>query len=210
MTTEKNIIIWRFIQVKNNTLHLEGKDNFWLPREKYCYFCKLRSRTYFPKYIKYSGYDFITMYGIIEKGRIVSFDIPLQKIYTKPEIIHFYISYMGSSVEIFPTLGLFSHIPPISNGYYIAENFIIKYIYKRLMIFQYKESLEIESEKLYSSELKKIKKDNIIYIRKKFIKKSKQIKKNKKFEIWLINDKPNQANDNGEYFFRFLKSRKPN
>ena len=210
MKTEKNIIIWRILQVSNNTLHLEGKDNFWLPREKYYYYCKLGDRIYFPKYIKYSDYDFITMYGIIEKGRIVSFDIPLRKIYTKPEIIHFYISYLDSRIEIFPTLGFFSHIPPISNGYYIADNFIIKYIYKRLMIFQYKESLEIESEKLYSSELKKISKDNIINIRKKFIKKNKQIKKNKKFEIWLINDKFNKANDNGEYFFRFLKLKKPN
>ena len=207
MKTE-NIIVWRILDIKNNILHIEGIDSFWLPREKYSYFCKLKGKIYFPKYIKNSNYDFITMYGIIEKGRIVTFDIPLQKS-KNPQIISFYISYMDINIEIFPLLGMFSHIPPITNGYYVAENYIVKYKDKRLMLLIYRKELEINSEKLYCSELQKINKNNIILLRNKFKKHKKKIEIHKNLEIWLINDRKNEASDNGEYFFRFLKTKKP-
>ena len=208
MKTEKNIIIWRILEIKNNILHLEGKDNFWLPRENYFYYCKIKDKTYFPKYIKYEDYDFLTMYGRIDFGRIIVFDIPLEKD-SFPQIFHFYISYIHANIEIFPTLGLLSHLTPISNGYYVSQNYIIKYIDKRLIIFLYSQKLETFSENLYLSELKKIKKDHIIKIRKKFKKYKRKMKDNKSFQIWLINDRLDEANDNGEYFFRFLKFKNP-
>ena len=205
MKTEKNIVIWRILKIKNNRLHIEGRDNFWLPTEKYTYFCKLNDEIYYPKYVKYSNYDFVTMYGIIQKGRIIVFDIPLIK-NSNPQTFKFYISYMNFNIEIFPNLGYFSHIPPLNNSYYVSDNFIIKHIDKRLMLFLYKKKLEIYSEKIYSSELKKINKNDIINIRKKSL---KYKKKHKNYEIWLINDRPNEANDNGEYFFRYLKFKNP-
>ena len=56
----------------------------------------------------------------------------------------------------------------------------------------------------YYIQLHKLKKDNIIELRKKTIEyKSEKNKINKK-EIWLINDSKNQAGDNGEFFFRYL------
>lgn len=79
MKIEKNIINWRILEIKNNILHIEGRDNFWLPRENYFYYCKIKDKTYFPKYIKYEDYDFLTMYGNIEFGRIIVFDIPFEK-----------------------------------------------------------------------------------------------------------------------------------
>lgn len=38
LTTEKNIIIWRVLEIHNNLLHLEGVDNFWMPRKNYFFF----------------------------------------------------------------------------------------------------------------------------------------------------------------------------
>ena len=35
---EKNIIIWRILNIHNNSLHLEGVDNFWMPRKDYFFF----------------------------------------------------------------------------------------------------------------------------------------------------------------------------
>ena len=87
----KGIIVWKILEFKDEILHLEGKDNFWMPREQYFFFCKLGNKTHFPKYYHYLGYDFKNMYGIIEKGRIVTFDIPLEDI--DRQILQFYISY---------------------------------------------------------------------------------------------------------------------
>ena len=196
------------MEIKNNILRIEGRDNFWLPRENYFYYCKIKDKTYFPKYIKYKDYDFLTMYGNIEFGRIIAFDIPLEQD-SFPQIFYFYISYNHANIEIFPSLGLFSHLTPTSNGYYVSQDYIIKYIGKRLVLFPYSQQLEIYSEQLYLYELKKLKKDHIIKIRKKFKKYKKKMKDIKKFQIWLINDRPDEANDNGEFFFRFLKLKNP-
>ena len=81
------------------------------------------------------------MYGLTQKGRTILFEIPLESIYGK-QILYFYISYMDNNIEIFPSLGLFSHIPPLKNGYFISGNFIIKYYNKRLEVFQYNQLLE--------------------------------------------------------------------
>ena len=59
----------------------------------------------------------------------------------------------------------------------------------------------------YNIQLHILKKDNIIELRKKINEyKSEKTKINKK-EIWLINDSKNQAGDNGEFFFRYLKNK---
>ena len=73
-----------------------------------CYF-KIRNSTFYPKYHENSRYDFYTMYGLTQKGRTILFEIPLESIYGK-QILYFYISYMDNNIEIFPSLGLFSHI----------------------------------------------------------------------------------------------------
>ena len=205
LKNNKKIITWKFLELKDGILHLEGKDNFWMPREKYFYFCKLGNKTFFPKYYEHSGYDFITMYGIIEKGRIVNFDIPLEHLYK--QILRFYISFNDIFIEIFPSLGLFTHIPSINNGYYISNNYIAKYINKTLIIFRYKKELAKLFEEEYCKQLEKIGKKYIIKLRKESIEYRKEINKN---EIWIICDRPDKAGDNGEYFFRYLKTKNQN
>ena len=206
VSKEKNIIVWRILDIRNNYLHLEGKDNLWFPKENYFYYCKIGNKTILPKYYEYPNYDVMSLYGIIQKGRIAIFDIPLEKI-NKTQIIMFYISYMDYNEEIFPSLGLFSHIPPIKNGYYISENYIVKYINRRITIFPYKLKLEIKFEKLYSTELLKMKKNDLLKVRKNYIKYKHNIFDDCNKEIWIINDRRDQAGDNGEYFFRYLKNK---
>ena len=197
---KNNLITWRILEIKDGILHLEGKDNFWMPREKYFYFCKFGNKTFFPKVYEYSGYDFITMYGIIEKGRIVMFEIPLEK--NKIQVFQFYISYNNIIIEIFPSLGWLTHIPNIKDGYYISENYIAKYINKILTIFINKKKTSKLFEQKYCKQLKKIGKNYIIKLREENIKYRNKI--NKK-EVWIISDRPNKAGDNGEYFYKYLK-----
>ena len=196
-------ITWKILDVKDNILHLEGIDYFWFPRDKYIYYCKFGNQTFFPKYYQNSNYDFETMYGIIEKGRIVVFDIPLE-INNSKQCVLFYFSFLDFKKEIYPSLGSFTHIPPITDGYYSSEKYILKSINKRLTIFQHDKALEFEFEKLYCSRLKKMKKDYFIELRQNY-----NIMKNKNYEIWIINDRRDKAGDNGEYFFRYINSKNP-
>ena len=158
LKTNKGIVVWRTLSIKNNILHLEGKDNFFLSINKYFFFCRLGNNIIFPKYFDYPGYDIGSIYGNI-KGRIIVFDIPIENIINQS--LYFYISYKGINAEIFPSLGWFSHIPNSLNGYYNSGKYIIKIINKRIRIYKYNQKLEEKFERYYSEDLKKIKKYNL-------------------------------------------------
>ena len=117
-----NIIMWKFFELKGNLIHFEGKEDFWMPKETYFFYCIIGNKTFYPTYKLDSRYDYYNMYGLIEKGRVLVFDILIQNL--KEQIIKFFISYNGNNVEIFPSLGDFIHIPNVKNGYYSTGNFL--------------------------------------------------------------------------------------
>ena len=203
MNNQNNIIILRNLYINNNILFIEAIDNLWIPRDNFFYFCKIGNETFLPKYYENQFYDFITLYGIIEKGRIISFEIPLTK-QILSKIIFFYIVFLDIFIEIFPLFGEFSHIPNINNGFYRVDNYLIQTIRKRLIIYKYNKKQEILFENQYFYELKNAKKYDIIKLRK-YIKYRNKIKKNLEYKIWLITDSHDKAGDTGEYFFRYLK-----
>ena len=186
---------------------MEGEDRCWLPKDKYFFFCKLGNKIFFPKYHYYSGYDFVTMYGVAVKGRIVVFDLIID---IKDQInLQFFLSYQENIIEIFPSLDPFTHIPPLKNSYYTTNNYIIKNDKKNLIIYPYDYDLQNSFEIEYCFELKKLYKDHLISLRNKHIEGLKKNQINKKFQLWIINDRKDQGGDNGEYFFRYLNQRKP-
>lgn len=123
ITRSNNIIVWRILELKNNTLHLEGKDNLWMPKEKYFYYCKTEDKIFFANYHEFSGYNFYTMYGLENKGRVIIFDIPI--VDKERQIISFFISYNNENIEIFPSFGTFTHITSLESGYYSNGKYII-------------------------------------------------------------------------------------
>ena len=199
------ILIFRILEIKNNILHLEGRDNFFLSPETYFYYCKLNNKIIYPEYYDYSSYDVNVMYGKIHKGRIVLFDIPIENSYS--QTIYFFISYKGKDSEIFPSLGMFTHIPDIFGGYYHHDDYILQYYEGRINIFKYNKTIEELFENEYCEQLQIINKSNLIKLRNNSFQFRKE-KKDDKF-IWIINDKLTSAGDNGEYFFRFLKMKNP-
>ena len=201
----KGILVWRILEIKNNILHLEAKDNCILTAGKYFYFCESGNNIFYPKYFEYSGYDVITVYGIINKGSIVVFNIPLGN--NMNQTLKFFLSYNEHVIEIFPQLGWFTPIPNFPQGYYNNGLYILKYIDNRINIFEYKENLRKSFENQYLEELLKKGKKNIIRIRTNY--NLLLEKRNHKSQIWIINDKQELARDNGEYFFRFLKKKNP-
>ena len=90
--------------------------------------------------------------------------------------------------------------------YYMSYKYIAKYHYKRITIYKNKKKLIQSFEEQYLKELKKRKKYYIIELRKKSINYNQN---NNKKEIWIISDRLDKAGDNGEYFFRYLKDKKP-
>ena len=108
LRTARNIIIWKKISIENNILHLEGVDNLWIPKDNYFYFCKFGNKTFYPQIEQYSNKDFSTMFGVIEKGKIIIFNIPMEN--KEIQVVNTFISYMNNSLEILTTPGYFSRI----------------------------------------------------------------------------------------------------
>ena len=198
LNKNRNFLELRIINIQNNQLYVEGKDNFILNRENYFFFCKLNGKVYEPDYYNFSGYDLIAIYDNFYKGRNVVFNIQLENL--EYQILYFFMSYKNKEIEIKPSLGLFTHIPGVINGYYNSGEYILKFIEGRLIIYQYKQNIKNYFEKQYCKELLKRNKKNIINLRKNYFKSQKE-NKNNKLETWIINDKQNLARDNGEYFF---------
>ena len=204
----KNIISWKILEIKNNKLHLEGEDLCWLPRERYFYFCEIGNKKVFPQYFNYNGYDFKTLYGTYIKGRIIIFDISLEFINDK-NILHFYISYSGSNIEIFPSFSSLTHLTPVKNSYYVKDKYILFNNNTILYIYKYDNKLEKYLEDNYCITLKTLKKDYLIKQRAIYKEYKEKIQANKNNQIWLISDRKNMAGDNGEYFFRYLNNLNP-
>ena len=200
----RNIIIWKRISIENNVLHLEGVDNLWITNEKYNYFCKIGNKTFYPIIKDYSANDFISMYGLFAKSKIIIFDIHLEEL--EEQIIYLFIKFNKDTYEIFTTQGYLTRLPKIKEGYFVTSNYIIKMIDKRLTLYKYNKMNLKYFEQQYRKQLNKLGKYNIIKLRKANVRYKKDFQ-NKK-EIWLINDEKDKARDNGEYFFRYLRSKK--
>lgn len=207
LSREQNIIIWINLEIQNNKLHLEGEDRCWMTRESYFYFCSLGNKIFYPKYYLNSKLDFINMYGLITKGRIVIFDINLEK--DDEQDLHFFLSYMGKNIEILTSFHHLPNIPTLNNSYYIKEKYIIKHNNGKLSIYLKSSNLIQSFEHDYCIELKKEQKYHIIKLRQKYMKTIYQIQNEINTEIWLINDRRDVAGDNGEFFFRYLNKIKP-
>jgi len=63
-------------------------------------------------------------------------------------------------IEIFPSLGCFSHIPSILSGYYDTGEYIIRHYEDKLYIYENNKKLKLSFEKQYCKELKKRRKNN--------------------------------------------------
>ena len=147
---DKNIIIWKRFKITKKRLNIEGVDKLYLHRETYSYFLKIGNKTFLPKYYENSKYDFYTMFGLVEKGRIISFEIPLETS-DESQILYFYFSYMGVNEEIFFSSNSFFYITEIMKKHLISKTLFIKYISKRFIIYNYKKKLDNKSENILLS-----------------------------------------------------------
>ena len=194
-----------FIDIKDNILQIEAKDKLWFKRENYYFYLKIGKQIILPEYKNFKHFDDKIIFGNINSGRIVKFNIPIKKKYIN-QTITFHLSYMNNSFEILPSFGYYAHIPPINNSYYVNENFILIYNDLKFKIIKNSRIVRENLEQKYTKELEKIGKKEIIQIRQITINYREKV--NKK-NIWIISDQAYKAGNNGEYFFRFLIRKNP-
>ena len=80
------------------------------------------------------------MFGIIRKGRIISFEIELD--ITKEEKIHIYLNYKNFEINLLASLDTLMHLSPINNSYYVSDKYIIANKNNSFILYPYSKELE--------------------------------------------------------------------
>ena len=208
LVNAKTLAVFSFIDIIDNVLYIEGKDNCWLENDTYDYFICYGEEIYRPTYYDCARFDVEVMDGIIEKGRAMKFAIPLAK--DEETQLKLFFTYKGNGNEeynkdIYFSLGKFAHIPPVEDGYYVKDNFILKLKGRCMWSIPYSHRTFAKFERLYQKSLRRNGKGYLIKYRKLYHLFNKLYKK----KIWLISDRVNKANDNGEHLFKYINSIKP-
>ena len=199
LANAKTNIIWFFTEIKDGVLYLEGKDNCWLENDSYEYYIQVGEKIYYPTYYHAPAFDFVTMFGVAEEGRAVRFAIPLKK--GEEQKIQFIFRYGENKRLIYTSMGKFAHIPSIWGGYYAKEDFLLKMSGKCLVVHPYTKSLHRKYETFYREQLRKNNRGYLIKYRRLY-----SMLKKKDKQIWLISDRTDKANDNGEHMFKYITS----
>lgn len=202
---QKNLITAEFMSIKDGVLHIEGRDNILLDPEKYKLYARVDNEIFEPNRFNTSKYDINILGTKVYDGKGIVFDIPVNEGETTN--IEFILSFCGLyDTRIFISPGKFSHFPPKGgNAAYCkcGSNFIL-IKEKVLKVTPYSKRLEAKLEKAYRQHLKKINRGYLLKWRILY-KLARPFYKN----VWLISDRPNKAGDNGEHFFRYVRSVNP-
>ena len=203
----RTLAIFHFVDIRNNTLYLEGKDNCWLDNSKYDFYIKYNDNIYKPEYYKCPHFDEITLGGVEQEGRALRFEIPLVSgVETELSLYFVYKNeYEDYERDIYFSFGKFAHISDVENSYYVKDDYILKVGGRVLRIIPYSKRCHREFEKQYRATLKRSGKSYLIKYRILY----GILHKKYKNKIWLISDRVNKANDNGEHLFRFISEKKP-
>lgn len=201
--TAKTLIIWQIIEIKDNILHLEGKDNCWLRHDQYDFYARINDEKFYPEYMDCPYLTPPCFDGSIETARIIKFDIPLRKGEELP--LKFVFCFQGFENDIFTSTGKFAHIPAFEGGYYVKDEYILRLLGRSLYIAPNTFHLRTRLERLYRKKLISLGKGYLIKYRILY----SFLKKFKKKKLWLISDRMYKADDNGEHFFKYIKSIAP-
>ena len=198
----RSLLIFTFMEIKDDVLYIEGKDNLFLNIEDYTFYAKLNGKVYEPVRYKTEKYDTQILGFKAFEGKGFKFEIPVKK--GREDGIEFFIVFKKTYVtRIYFAMGKFAHIPSSGKdvGFYCTGDYILRVKGKTLKIIPYKKRRHLKYELEYWDLLRKSKRSYLIksrflyYLMRPFNK-----------HVWLISDRPNKAGDNGEHFFRYVQS----
>lgn len=195
-----------FLKIEGNILHIEGYGMNYIPDIKLL--IKVNG-----KEIKYNSvdrdankysFDYIVYYATT-----FSADIPLERSCDKTEI-----SFWGkyNEIEVEKKAIRYSKTMPLSSAYdksyYLENNWAIRQETAKIIVYNMEKPYAAEQnfEAQFTNQVKASKSNvsDVLDLRNRALYQLAMKPKNRK--IWLISDRVNAANDNGEAFFRFINT----
>lgn len=205
----KSIVSITILEIQGKKLHLEGKINTWIPEEEYVIVAERNGKRCPITFFDVKQFDKKCLDGIYYKGKGFKMDVPLKKKGNEKEKeweISFSIWYRGIyRKKIKFVLGKFAHLNEEETSYYYKKPYLIRKEEKKLICRIAEPGEQAECENAYQKTLEKLGMGELNRYRRWYF----TLKKLKRKKIWLISDRFEQADDNGEHLFRYLNQHKP-
>ena len=197
-----NWVTWHYAMIRNNTLFLEGQDSCWLHDTQYNITVTVNNKTLVPWYSTFPGWDFVTVFGCVSKGRVIHFEIPLEK--DSKTTIRFYFTLGNFRCRINVKAEQYFPLSQIKHAYSVQERFIWIYKPSYWQICPYSLSLHWSLEIRYCRWLWETHYHDLVVYRLLY----RIVKPFSEGRIWLFSDRLDRANDNAEHLFRFVQTQK--
>lgn len=198
----RSLLIFTFMNIVDDVLYIEGKDNMFLNRKDYTFYAETDGKTYTPELYETSKYDTYILGCNAFPGKGFKFAIPLKK--GKELNIEFFVKFKDTYVtRIYTAMGKFAHLPANGKdvGYYCTGDYILRTKNKTLKVIPYKKRRNLKYELQYWQYLRSVGRGYLIKSRLLYF-----LMRPFNRNVWLISDRPNKAGDNGEHFFRYVQS----
>lgn len=190
---------FNFMYIKNNNIYIEGSINTWFLSHGYDVYFEDSNGNRFD--LALTGQITKTYYFINEElyhEKIFKVSIPINS-----ENFSFKVcfNYISSKTNLQLYFDNFIHLSDASKASYcIEDNWLLKSDRYNVFLKPATKKLKLKSELIYLLALFKYKEFKIAAYRISYF--LNRQKKNKK--LWIISDRPNKANDNGEHLFKYL------
>lgn len=206
ITSMVTIII---LEIEGKNLHLEGKINTWIPDEDYEIVAEGNGKRYPITFFDVRQFDKKGLDGICYRGKGFRLDIPLKKNGKKQEK-EWEISFSIWYREIYRkkinfSFGKFAHLNEEETSYYYKKPYLVRREEKKLICKTVSRNEVSEYEKMYQKTLEQLGLQELNIYRKWYF----MMNKLKRKEIWLVSDRFNQVDDNGEHLFLYLVKHNP-
>lgn len=200
-----NIVIVDIFNINKNKILIEGRINCPLSRELFEIYAYINSEKKILIKLEEAkkSLDGKNTYAFdnskVMKLYTFKIEIPLEDL----QSLSFLFSYknlIDNKVKI--KFSKISNLSDIKWQYVVFENYILKYIRNNIRIYKNTYLTRLKSKLKYFRELIKIKEYKVIFYRGLYY-------INKLFnhkEIWLISDREERADDNGEHLFKYVEN----
>lgn len=195
-----------FLTVSEHTLHIEGTISVpaKLP-EDHSFYARINGIKAEPKF-KDCGLDLKLGGQVYEKRTVFSLNIPLTEQQYEIEFFNFACGVECRHSRI--NAMRFSPIADcISNQYCAFDDWVFRISGNKIICRRAAQAERENYEKQFRKEIKSLLKDEagwILNLRQQYF----EAKKHKKKSLWLIMDRTDRADDNGEVFFRYMQVHK--
>ena len=203
LKNNKTIFRIDILEIEKGKLILEGRVRYILPKEYFNIYLKIND-------IEKIKIDLIEGKKSIYTKNTFALDRKILYYYTykiiidleKVKKINFMFAYENTEFKLKFRLGDYAKLSTYAGSYYVKEKYILSYEKNNIKIKNNRKKNRIKSEIRNIKKMIKEKEIKSVFIRLLYF----FCKKFKSKEIWLISDRTNVANDNGEEFFRYVVS----